>query len=220
MKTVDEAWLHIDGGAVKAFEDDTIRGLAVLYGTKATHDLERDYYDKDTDLWLDHWGWPRPITYHHGIDKATRDDPVVGHWTKATITDEGVWLEGQLDRAHRYYKAVKELARRGYLKISSDSGPQWVIREPQSNGANYIKRWPLVTASVTVTPMEPRMFPVEVKAFLADLGYEAIDDSQEAINPDAAKADGRQAADDERARALSIRKRIIQLREIANGPTS
>jgi hypothetical protein len=184
-KAADDAWLHMDGGEIKAVgDDDAIKGLAVLYATKATHDLEKDYYDRNTDLWLDHWGWPRPITYHHGMDAGTRDDPVVGHWTKATVTDEGVWLEGQLDRAHRYYKAVKELARRGYLKISSDSGPQWVIREPQTNGANYIKRWPLVSASVTVTPMEPRMFPVEVKAFLAELGYEAIDtDSPEAINP-------------------------------------
>ncbi len=214
-KAVDDAWLHIDGGAIKAADGDTIGGLAVLYATKSTHDLEKDFYDKDTDLWLNHWGWPRPITYHHGMDAGTRDDPVIGHWTKATVTDEGVWLEGQLDRAHRYYKAVKELARRGYLKISSDSGPQWVIREPQSNGANYIKRWPLVTASVTVTPMEPRMFPVEVKAFLAELGYEAIEnESPEAIKSELARHDDAQASD-ERARRLLLELDILQLEETA-----
>ncbi len=207
----DDAWLHIDGGAIKSLDGDAITGCAILYGTKATHDLERDYYDKNTDLWLDHWGWPRPITYHHGMDAGTNDDPVVGHWTKATVTDEGVWLEGQLSRAHRYYKAIKELARRGYLKISSDSGPQWTIREPQTNGANYIKRWPLVSASVTVTPMEPRMFPVEVKAFLAELGFEGIDTDAQAINPDAVEADGRKAADDERARAILMELDLLEL---------
>jgi hypothetical protein len=213
-KAVDD-WLHIDGGAIKAADDDNIKGMAILYGTKSTHDLERDYLNKDTDLWLNHWGWPRPITYHHGMDKGTRDDPVIGHWTKATVTDEGVWLEGQLDRAHRYYKAIKELAQRGYLKISSDSGPQWVIREPQSNGANYVKRWPLVSASVTVTPMEPRMLPVEVKAFLTELGYEAIDnDSPEAVNPESARRDGVKA-DDERARRLVLELSLMELEETA-----
>lgn len=204
-----KAW----GGAVKAADDGSIAGLGVLYATKTTHDLEKDYYDKNTDLWLDHWGWPRPITYHHGMDKGTRDDPVIGHWTKATVTDEGVWLEGQLDRAHRYYKAIKELAQRGYLKISSDSGPQWVIREPQSNGANYIKRWPLVSASLTVTPMEPRMFPVEVKALLAELGYEAIaNEEPEAVNPESARRDGVKA-DDERARRILLEIECMELME-------
>ncbi len=47
------------------------------------------------------------------------------------------------------------------------------------------------------------MLPVEVKAYLAEIGLD-IDDSQEAINPDAAKADGQKAADDERARRLIL----------------
>jgi hypothetical protein len=221
MAKAAEDWLHVDGSAIKAIGDaDEIGGYAVLFGTKSTHDLERDYMDKDTDLWLNHFGWPRPITYHHGMDKGTRDDPVIGHWTKATVDDTGVWLSGQLDRAHRYYKAIKELAQRGYLKLSSDSGPQWVIREPQSNGANYVKRWPLVTASTTVTPMEPRMFPVEVKAFLDELGYtplshDATDEDREAINPDAARSDETKAADDERARKILLELDILQLEETA-----
>ena len=218
-KAIDAA-PHLDGSAVKAMDDDTIGGYAVLFGNADTPDIERDFYTKSTNFWLDDFGWPRPITYHHGMDAATRDNPVIGHWTKAAVDDTGVWLTGQLDKAHAYYKAIKQLAERGYLKLSSDSAPQWVQRERQPNGANFVKRWPLITASTTVTPMEPRMLPVEVKAFLAEIGYEAIEsDSQEAITPDAVEADGRQAADDERARALSIRKRMIQLRETTNGPT-
>lgn len=207
----DDATLdaHIMGGAIKALDDDSITGCAVLYGTKSAHDIEKDYYDKNTDLWLGDFGFPRPITYHHGMDAGTRDDPIVGHWTKAIQTDEGVWLEGQLDRAHKYYKAIKELASRGYLKMSSDSAPQWVIREPQSNGANYIKRWPLVTSSVTVTPMEPRMMPVEIKAYLAELGYDDTD-SHEAINPEHARHDGAKAGN-ERTRALLLELDILEL---------
>ena len=122
-----------------------------------------------------------------------------------------MWLEGQLDRAHRYYKAIKQLAERGYLKISSDSGPQWVIREPQSNGANYLKRWPLVTASVTVTPMEPRILPVEVKALLAETGYEGIDESPEADDTDTRDRQDAVKADEDRARRLLLELDLLQL---------
>ncbi len=109
---------------------------------------------------------------------------------------------------------LKELAQRGYLRLSSDSAPQWVIRERQENGVNEIKRWPLVTSSLTVTPMEPRMLPVEVKAYLAELGMD-IDDSPEAINPPAVKADGREMAESERARRLRIELELLQIMEEA-----
>jgi hypothetical protein len=124
-------------------------------------------------------------------------------------------MEGQMDRAHAYYKAMKELAERGYLRLSSDSAPQWVIREKQTNGVNEIKRWPLVTSSVTVTPMEPRMLPVELKALMAEIGLDAIDDSQEATNPNAVEADGRKAAESERARRLLLEVELLQLMETA-----
>lgn len=209
------SYLHVDGGAVKAIgDDDSIGGYAVLFGSADAHDIEKDFYTKATDFWLDHFGWPRPITYHHGMDSGTRDNPVIGHWTKAAVDDTGVWLTGQLDRAHAYYKAIKELAARGYLKLSSDSAPQWVQRERQSNGANYVKRWPLVTASTTVTPMEPRMLPVEVKALLAETGFEVIEEP-EASDPDAARADGLKAADVERARRILLELELLTLEETA-----
>ena len=208
-----KAWdelIHIDGDAMKAVDDETVRGYVVLFGDAEHPDLQRDYFTKATDFWLDHFGWPRPITYHHGMDAATRDDPIIGHWMKAGVDNVGLWLEGQLDRAHAYYKAMRELARRGYLKPSTDSAPQWVLREKQENGTNFIKRWPMISSSLTVTPMEPRMMPVEVKAYLAELGMD-IDDSQEANDPDAVEADGRKAADDERARVLLLELELLEL---------
>lgn len=209
-KAVDDAWLHIEGDAIKALDNDVIRGYAVRFGDSDHADLQKDYYTKSTDFWLDHFGWPRPITYHHGMDAGTRNDPVIGHWLKAGVDDVGVWMEGQMDRAHAYYKAMKELAQRGYLRLSSDSAPQWVIRERQQNGVNEIKRWPLVTSSVTVTPMEPRMLPVEVKAYLAEIGMD-IDDSPEAINPELARSDATKASDDERARRLLLELELLEL---------
>ncbi len=86
-KAVDDVWLHIDGDAIKALDNDVIRGYAVRFGDADHADLQRDYYTKATDFWLDHFGWPRPITYHHGMDAGTRNDPVVGHWLKAGVDE-------------------------------------------------------------------------------------------------------------------------------------
>ena len=202
------------GGAIKALDGDAIGGYAVLFGSADMPDLspQRDYFTKSTDFWLNQWGWPRPMTYHHGMDDGTRDDPIIGTWTKAKVDDVGVWLEGQLDKAHRYHAAVKELVRRGYLKLSSDSGPQWVIRERQENGSNEVKRWPLLTASPTVAPAEPRLAALtSLKAVLADLGLDAIDtDNQEAQTDSGERPDGVKAVD-ERARRLALTLELLEL---------
>lgn len=203
----------IHGSEIKAIDDETVRGYVVLFGDKDHSDLQRDYFTKATDFWLDHFGWPRPITYHHGMDAATRADPIIGHWMKAGVDNVGLWLEGQLDRAHAYYKAMRELARRGYLKPSTDSAPQWVLREQQDNGTNFVKRWPMISSSLTVTPMEPRMYPVEVKAYLAELGMD-IDDSPEAINHDLARSDATKASDDERLRRLRLELELLELETV------
>lgn len=202
------------GSEIKSLGDDTIGGYAVLFGSADTHDLsdQKDYFTKSTDFWLGRFGWPRPITYHHGLDPDTRNDPIVGSWTKARVDDVGVWLEGQLDKAHRYNGAVKELIKRGYLKLSSDSAPQWVMRQRQPNGANEVTRWPLITASTTVTPAEPRMAGLSLKAILAELGNEAIDDNLQANETNEREsADGRKAIDAERARRLSLQLDILAL---------
>jgi len=203
-----------EGGAIKALDGDSIGGYAVLFGAPDMHDLsqQRDYFTKSTDFWLTRFGWPRPITYHHGMDPDTANDPIVGEWKSARIDDVGVWMEGQLDKAHKYHTAVKELIRRGYLKLSSDSAPQWVQRERNMDtGANEVKRWPLITASTTVTPAEPRMAALSLKALMADLGLDDIDDNQEANEPsDSDRHDGAKA-DDDRARVLLLELDLLSL---------
>lgn len=217
MKTPEQAEL-VYGSAIKALDGDTIGGFAVLFGSSDMPDLSehRDYFTKSTDYWLDRFGWPRPMTYHHGLDPDTADDPIVGQWTKAIVKDEGIWLEGQLSRAHRYHGAIKELVRRGYLKLSSDSAPQWVLRERQPNGANEVKRWPLITASPTVIPAEPRIGGLSFKTLLAELGLDAIeDDDQEATDPETARPDEVKAATEARMRRALIELDLLSLETIA-----
>lgn len=193
----------VEGGAIKSIGDgDTVGGYAVLFGSADTPDMSnyRDYFTKKTDFWIKRFGWPRPMTYHHGMDKDTRDDPIVGEWTKARVDDVGIWLEGQLDQAHKYHGAIKELVRRGFLKLSSDSAPQWVVRERQPNGTHEIKRWPLLTASPTVSPAEPRLSGISFKALLDELGMEEEQES-------ATKA----TDTDDRQRAILLEAALLEL---------
>ena len=176
--------------AVKMLPNGGIGGYAVRFGSDAEPDLSpfADYFTKSTQFWLDAWA-TRPMLYHHAQDAATKDAPVVGRWTSARMDDVGVWLEGQIDQAHRYAGAVKELVKRGVLKLSSDSAPHLVVREQRPNGTHEVKRWPLLAASLTVSPAEPRLMPVSaLKAAFDAAGLlppaELIDDSPEAHDPD------------------------------------
>ena len=126
------------------------------------------------------------MLYHHAMDEATADQPVVGTWVKAWVDDTGVWLQGQLDKAHKYAEAIKQLAQRGILRISSDSAPHLVRRRPGPNGTNEVARWPLMAASLTPTPAEPRLQPVSVKA--ASIGTADVTDGR------SDRHDGAQAA--------------------------
>ncbi len=176
-KTVDS---FIIGDAVKALAGGGIGGLAVRFGSEDEPDMSptRDYFTKSTSYWLDAWE-RRPMLYHHAMEESTADDPVIGTWTKAAITNEGVWLEGELNRSYRYHAAIKELVRRGALRISTDSAPHLVRREAKNDGVHEIKRWPIVCASLTVSPAEPRLAGVSFKSLMDELGLPDQEDTDD-----------------------------------------
>ena len=115
------------------------------------------------------------MLYHHAMDEGTKDAPIIGEWTKVWTDDGGVWLQGQLDRAHKYHAAIKELAKRGLLRVSTDSAPHLVQRDPMPGGVHYVKTWPIIAGSLTVAPAEPRLLPAELKTLLADCGLTIAD---------------------------------------------
>jgi hypothetical protein len=192
---VEQVWAPIESSAVKMMDDGTIVAQAVRFGSPEDPDISayRDYFTKSTDFWLDRWQ-QRPMLYHHAQDEATADAPVIGTWMKAWVDDTGVWLQGQIDKAHKYAEAIKDMARRGLLKISTDSAPHLIKRRPGPNGTNHVERWPLVAASLTPTPAEPRLMPVSVKS--ASI---ATDD------PDTAGSERRDGAE-----AAAERDRLVQ----------
>lgn len=160
--------------AIKDLGNDKIGAYGVLFGTPEQTDLDGHYFDADTDFWLDKWD-TRPMIYGHGSE-GMKGSPVVGVWDSCKQDDVGIWFEGQLDKAHKYYEYVKELVDKGVLKMSSDSVTHLLRgQKDKDTGALHYDEWPIVAVSLTTIPCEPRMMPVEAvksafKSIKVDLG--------------------------------------------------
>lgn len=162
---------------VKAMPDGRIRAYAVLWGNEHNTDLskQKDYFTPRTDFWDTQLPMPRPLTYHHGWNEETKAMPVIGKIDEFGDDDIGRWYIAELDKAHRYEKAVRALVQQRALRSSVDSIPQYARREAKANGAHEIQVYPLFGVTLSPTPMEPRMIHVpaeEVKAFYKSIGVE------------------------------------------------
>lgn len=203
--------------AVKSLGDDRIGGYAVLFGDATFTDLTGDYFTKSTDFWLNEIGPNRPMLYHHALESATKSDPVVGIWDTLRVDDLGVWAEGQLKRAHRYKKAVKQLVDAGALGLSSGSAPNLVLKSKKLGGATEIQRWPILEVSLTPEPAEPRMTPVAaLKSLYADAGLDlpaALTDDAPSTpsNTEGTEAPTSVQSVDDRARRLVVELDLLTL---------
>lgn len=145
--------------AVKSVARDTIRGYSMLWGSPDLVDVERDFFTRQSDFWDAQMGKSaRPLTWDHAQDPATKSAPVIGEIAEFGDDDLGRWYVGQLSRAHQYRKAIDKLISRRDVGTSSDSAPQYVVREPAKSGAFWLKQWPWFASALTPTPAEPRMF--------------------------------------------------------------
>lgn len=203
--------------AVKSLGNDRIGGYAVLFGDSTSTDLTGDYFTKSTDFWLNEIGPNRPMLYHHALETATKSDPVVGIWDTLRVDDLGVWAEGQLKRAHRYKKAVKQLVDAGALGLSSGSAPNLVLKSKRLAGATEITRWPILEVSLTPEPAEPRMTPVAaLKSLYADAGLDlpaalADDTPTTPSNTEGAQVREDAQSVDDRARRLTVELDLLTL---------
>jgi 2'-5' RNA ligase len=145
--------------AVKYIGKDTIHAYSNLWGDPERVDLEREFFTPDTDFWDEVIGLKsaRPLTWDHAQDDATKADPVIGTITEMGNDKVGRWYTAQLRKNHTYRRAIDRLIEEGALGSSSDSAPQYVLREKAKSGAMWLKRWPLFATALTTTPCEPRM---------------------------------------------------------------
>lgn len=142
------AWLDAD--------HSRLGGYAVLWGDKATKDIEGEFFDQRTDFWLGRWP-VMPWMYHHGVDDSLKaEDAVLGtvRITDMTPDDVGLWYEAQVDKSHRYYDMVRRLIDEGLLGTSSGALPRRDFVRVAKDG--HIESWPMVELSGTVAPADPR----------------------------------------------------------------
>jgi len=140
--------------------DDALKvaGWGVVFGGR---DLEGDTFEPDTDFWLDRPPGPRPVLYEHSFNVPGLT--VLGQ-AKVTKTDEGLWMEAELDRHNEYVRMLEKLIEKGVLGWSSGAVSHLVRRD-----GNKIVSWPIAEFSLTPTPAEPRTLGVAKVRSIAEV---------------------------------------------------
>jgi hypothetical protein len=148
-------WDELPDCAVKSIGKDEIQGYTALWGNPGRVDLDREYFTPETDFWDSVLKGNRPLTWDHAQDSETKSDPIIGDIVKMGDDKVGRWYVAKLKRAHAYRAAVDQLIADKAVGTSSDSAPQYVLRE-RTGKAVWLKRWPLFAAALTEVPCEPR----------------------------------------------------------------
>lgn len=132
--------------------DDLIEGLGMPFGGPlAGRDLTGWYFTPETDFAFDWFGpGERPALYDHGLDDGPGLVPI-GRVAAWRMTDKGVWVRTQLDRAAEYFDAVKQLLTKKALGYSSGSVEH--LATIRSDGR--IERWPWIEQTLTPMPANP-----------------------------------------------------------------
>lgn len=156
--------LLLSNTAVKILQDDDagfkVGGYLVVFGGR---DIVGDQFNPDTDFWLGRV--KPPILYHHGQDTMLKR-AVIGESIILRPDEIGLWIEAQINTAHQYREAIRELVKKGLLGWSSGAPGHLVERTPDRK----IVSWPIVEASLTPAPCEPRTLGVrEIKGLVDDV---------------------------------------------------
>ncbi len=158
------------GDTVKALPDGKVAGYLIRFGSPSQTDLVRDYFTAETNFDFAN-GETKSVYYAHGQDEQVGKRRIGRGSLKSD--EVGVWVEAQLDLADEYQAAIYELAKKEKLGWSSGSAAHLVERKAAENGAKHITQWPLVEASLTPQPCEPRCVAVAtLKSLLTDLSGE------------------------------------------------
>ena len=147
--------------AVKSVDGkDTIRGYSMIWGDPSATDVEAEFFTPQTNFWdAQLKGFTRPLTYDHAQEAHTKSSPVIGTIEAFGDDDIGRWFVAQLDRNHKYRKAVDALISQRGVGASSDSAAQYVVRK-SAGKAVWLAQWPWFASALTPTPAEPRMLDV------------------------------------------------------------
>ena len=165
--------------AVKYVSKNTIAHPVFIWGDSKKTDLELEFFTKQSDFWDEALKtFERPLTWEHGQDErfnGFEDNPVIGKTVKFYDDEIARWAESVITTDKQYRKYIDQFIEEKRLGYSSDSAPQYVVREKQGK-ATWLKSWPWFGGSLTVAPCEPRM-KLYTPEFLKSLGLVIPDTS-------------------------------------------
>ena len=146
--------------AVKYVGKNTIAHPVFIWGNPNKTDLDIEYFTRSSDFWdTSLKDFIRPLTWDHGQDERFNKfepNPVIGKTVKYYDDDVARWAESIIETDKKYRKFIDQFIEEKRLGYSSDSAPQYIIREKQGK-ATWLKMWPWFGGSLTVSPCEPRM---------------------------------------------------------------
>lgn len=159
----DETLIYY-GGDVKALGSGKVGGYLVRFGSPESADVQGDYFAPDT-----YFGRAvksgMDVVYHHGVGKI---DPLANRLGNAIIGEgviqsraDGLYIEATVTEPEVYTKAEA-----GLLGWSSGSVDRLVKRESVKAGVTKIKQWPLIEASLSPRPVDPRNKAFAIKALI------------------------------------------------------
>jgi len=135
---------------IKAVGDWELDVLAVPYGgPDKGRDKQGEYFNKDTNLYLDKFDKPI-VSYYHGFDPQgyPQGEPEeIGEVLSIERKNDGVWARVLLDKASEYARRVWEAAKEGLARASS--GTIEHIRRVANDG--LITHWPFVELALMDT---------------------------------------------------------------------
>lgn len=192
MRTADDT-LVIGGGTVKVLDatggEVKVGGSLVQFGGQ---DLHGEFFTPETYFGAQLASKGEAVLdtmFNHGI--PTHDSLkalTARQYPPVTVTksDSGLMASVILRQREEYEAMLAELAQSGKLGWSSGSAPHTV----QKKESGEITRWPLVEASLTPTPAEPKAHAVPLKSLIEEPQQEEepIINSLKAIRRDLRRA--------------------------------
>jgi hypothetical protein len=161
------------GDALKTLDDKgKIGGYLVAWGSPALTDAtgKRDFFTPETDLGR-FCKTGVDLLFYHGLPRLSAEvenplaDRILGE-VKTTADDAGLWMEGVYKIRDEYEEQVYDGVKKGKMGLSSGAASHMVRRAREAKGSNRVTRWPIVEASITPSPAEPRTQAVALKTLL------------------------------------------------------
>lgn len=130
---------------------DRFRCYAVRFNGPDDKDLYDTYFDANTEYMTDYYK-TRPWLYDHGLHPAIGSRKI-GEWDVMSADEHGVFVEGELDRHHKFRNDVEMLIDEGVLYPSS--GTLSYLARIADDG--HVEQWPIAEVTSTVRPGDWRM---------------------------------------------------------------